>query len=203
MADAAAGLLVSTLRAPAAALGLIEGVADGLAGAARLAGGALADDPARRRAVAVGGYTAPAVLAGSIGVASTVGPNISVLIVAFLVRVAGIGFVETAQHAAITTHAPADLRGSAFGLLAGIQSLGTTVGVRCIDACSVQLRRMDAGRRLCCSRRPTIRRKGRRPLTPTIGAIGWLRASPRPRRAISPVKAVLRCAWAGARARAG
>ena len=37
--------LTSTLGAPAAALGLIEGVADGLAGAARFAGGALADDP--------------------------------------------------------------------------------------------------------------------------------------------------------------
>ena len=50
--------LTSTLGAPAAALGLIEGVADGLAGAARRGGGALADDPDRRRATAVGGYTA-------------------------------------------------------------------------------------------------------------------------------------------------
>ena len=49
--------LTSTLGAPAAALGAIEGVADGLAGAARLAGGALADDPRRRRATAVGGYS--------------------------------------------------------------------------------------------------------------------------------------------------
>ena len=51
-----------TLGAPASALGLIEGVADALAGAARLAGGALADDPHRRRALAVGGYTTTAVL---------------------------------------------------------------------------------------------------------------------------------------------
>src|SRR5204863_2982293 len=40
----------------AAALGLIEGIADGASGAARFAGGPLADDPARRRATAVGGY---------------------------------------------------------------------------------------------------------------------------------------------------
>src|SRR5688572_102967 len=53
-------LLTSTLGAPAAALGLIEGVSDGLAGAARLGGGALADDPARRRTIAVGGYTTTA-----------------------------------------------------------------------------------------------------------------------------------------------
>jgi hypothetical protein len=38
-------LLTATLGAPAAALGLIEGIADGLAGIARLVGGAIADDP--------------------------------------------------------------------------------------------------------------------------------------------------------------
>ena len=36
----------------------------------------------------------------------------------------GIRCAETAEHAAVATHAPIDLRGSAFGLLAGIQSLG-------------------------------------------------------------------------------
>ncbi|WP_254897379.1 MFS transporter [Amycolatopsis sp. Hca4] len=65
-------LLTSTLGAPAAALGLIEGISDGLAGAARLAGGALADDPARRRNVAVGGYTSTAALASLTGAATTV-----------------------------------------------------------------------------------------------------------------------------------
>jgi predicted MFS family arabinose efflux permease len=50
------GLLTATLGVPAAALGLIEGIADGLAGTARLVGGALADDPRRRRVLAVGGY---------------------------------------------------------------------------------------------------------------------------------------------------
>jgi MFS family permease len=61
--------LTSTLGAPAAALGLIEGVADGLGGAARLAGGALADDPGSRRTTAIGGYTATAVLSALIGAA--------------------------------------------------------------------------------------------------------------------------------------
>jgi len=65
-------LLTSTLGAPASALGLIEGVSDRLAGVARLGGGALADDPHRRRAVAVGGYTTTAVLAAGTGVASSV-----------------------------------------------------------------------------------------------------------------------------------
>lgn len=65
-------LLTSTLDAPAAALGIIEGVADGLSGAARFAGGALADDPHRRRVIAVGGYGTTAVLSGLIGVATSV-----------------------------------------------------------------------------------------------------------------------------------
>lgn len=65
-------LLTSTLGAPASVLGLIEGVSNGLAGAARLGGGALADDPHRRRAVAIGGYTTTAVLAAGTGVATSV-----------------------------------------------------------------------------------------------------------------------------------
>jgi MFS family permease len=64
-------LVTSTLRAPAATLGVIEGVSDGLAGLARLAGGAIADDPARRRVTAVGGYTTTAVLAAATAAATT------------------------------------------------------------------------------------------------------------------------------------
>ena len=65
-------LLTATLGGPASALGLIEGIADGLAGAARLGGGALADDPDRRQTVAVGGYTTSVVLVGLIGAATAV-----------------------------------------------------------------------------------------------------------------------------------
>jgi hypothetical protein len=65
-------LLTATLGAPASALGLIEGLSDGLAGAARLAGGAIADDPRRRRAQAVAGYTTTAVLSSLIGAATAV-----------------------------------------------------------------------------------------------------------------------------------
>lgn len=42
----------------------------------------------------------------------------------FVLAGVGIGCVETAEHAAVATHASVDLRGSAFGLLATIQSLG-------------------------------------------------------------------------------
>ena len=65
-------LLTTTLGAPASALGLIEGVSDGLAGLARFGGGALSDDPNRRRAIAVGGYASTAVLSSATGAATAV-----------------------------------------------------------------------------------------------------------------------------------
>lgn len=63
--------LTATLGAPAAALGLIEGVADAASGVAKLVGGALADEPKRRRGVAVGGYLTTAVLSSAIGAATS------------------------------------------------------------------------------------------------------------------------------------
>jgi hypothetical protein len=36
----------------------------------------------------------------------------------------GIGAAETAEHAAVASLAPADVRGSAFGVLAAVQSAG-------------------------------------------------------------------------------
>ncbi len=65
-------LLTSTLGAPASALGIIEGISDGGAGLARFVGGALADDPHRRRNTAVGGYAATAVLTAATGGATAV-----------------------------------------------------------------------------------------------------------------------------------
>ena len=62
-----ASFVTITLGAPVVVLGLIEGLADGLAGLARFAGGALADDASRRRTVALGGYSLTALLAALIG----------------------------------------------------------------------------------------------------------------------------------------
>lgn len=64
-------LVTSVLGASAATLGIIEGVSDWLAGISQLLGGALSDDPDKRRAVATGGYATTAVLSSLIGVAAT------------------------------------------------------------------------------------------------------------------------------------
>ena len=52
------------------------------------------------------------------------GPSISVLAIAFVLAGVGIGCVETAEHAAVASFAPNEVRGSAFGLLAAVQSVG-------------------------------------------------------------------------------
>jgi hypothetical protein len=63
--------LTSTLGAPAAALGAIEVLPTGSLGLRVFAGGALADDPHRRRDTAVAGYTATAVLTAAVGLSTT------------------------------------------------------------------------------------------------------------------------------------
>jgi MFS family permease len=52
---------LTTLGAPAFALGVIEGVADGLSSFAKLAGGWIADRPHRRKPTGIAGYTATAI----------------------------------------------------------------------------------------------------------------------------------------------
>jgi hypothetical protein len=52
------------------------------------------------------------------------GARLAVLRARFVAAGVAIGCVETSEHAAIATAAPTRLRGSAFGLLAVIQSVG-------------------------------------------------------------------------------
>ncbi|HET6663595.1 MAG TPA: MFS transporter [Acidimicrobiales bacterium] len=117
-------LLTSTLGAPAAALGAIEGVSDGLAGLARLGGGALADDPQRRQRVAVGGYTTTAVLS-----AATAGATASWQ-VAVLRAGAGTarGLRVPARNALLADVVPASAYGRAYGFERAMDNLGAIIG---------------------------------------------------------------------------
>ena len=117
-------LLVSTLGASAAILGLIEGIADGLAGLARLAGGALADDPARRRATAVGGYISTAVLSALIGVASAVWQVAVLRVGAWISR----GLRVPARNALLADMVPASTYGRAYGFERAMDNLGAIGG---------------------------------------------------------------------------
>jgi MFS family permease len=117
-------LLTGTLGAPAAALGVIEGVADGLAGVARFGGGALADDPQRRRAVAVGGYGTTAVLSGLIGVATSVWQVAILRSGAWAAR----GLRVPARNALLADVVPAGTYGRAYGFERAMDNLGAILG---------------------------------------------------------------------------
>jgi MFS family permease len=112
------------LHAPAAALGLIEGISDGLAGVARLAGGGLADDPRRRRAVAVGGYASTAVLSAAIGAATSVWQVGLLRAGAWAAR----GLRVPARNALLADVVPPSAHGRAYGFERMMDNLGAIIG---------------------------------------------------------------------------
>ena len=116
--------VTSTLGGSAAALGVIEGVADGLAGLARLAGGALADDPARRRSTAVGGYASTAVLSGLIGTATAVWQVGVLRAGAWSAR----GLRVPSRNALLADAVPPDSYGRAYGFERMMDNLGAIGG---------------------------------------------------------------------------
>lgn len=117
-------LLTSTLGAPAAALGLIEGIADGAAGAARFAGGVFADDPERRRTVAVGGYTVTAILSSLIGLATAVWQVAVLRVGAWLAR----GIRVPARNALLADITGPGTYGRAYGFERMMDNLGAVGG---------------------------------------------------------------------------
>ncbi len=119
-----ASFVTATLGAPAAALGLIEGISEGLAGAGRFVGGALADDPRRRRTVAVGGYTATAVLSALIGTTTSVVQAGVLRGAAWAAR----GLRVPARNALLADVVPAEAYGRAYGFERTMDNLGAIVG---------------------------------------------------------------------------
>lgn len=116
--------LTSLLGAPAAALGVIEGLADGAAGLARFGGGALADEPARRRRVALGGYSATAILSSLIGVATAAWQVGMFRIAAWIAR----GLRVPARNALLADVVPAEAYGRAYGFERAMDNLGAIGG---------------------------------------------------------------------------
>jgi MFS family permease len=119
-----ASFVTATLGAPAAALGLIEGVSDGLAGVGRFVGGALADDPQRRRTVAVGGYSATAILSALIGVTTSAVQAGVLRGAAWAAR----GLRVPARNALLADVVPDGAYGRAYGFERTMDNLGAIVG---------------------------------------------------------------------------
>lgn len=117
-------LLTNTLHAPASALGLIEGISDATAGLARLAGGALADDPGRRRNVAVGGYTSTAVLSAGLSVVAAPWQAGLLRAGAWGAR----GLRVPARNALLADIVPPAVYGRAYGFERAMDNLGAIGG---------------------------------------------------------------------------
>lgn len=115
--------VVGTLAAPPVALGLIEGVAEATAAAAKLGSGRLADRQQRRPIIATG-YALSAVAKPAIGLA-TAWPG--VLAGRFMDRL-GKGVRTPPRDALIADETPTSARGRAFGFHRAADTAGAVVG---------------------------------------------------------------------------
>ncbi len=116
--------LVTVLGAPAAALGLIEGIADALSGVAKVVGGALADDPGRRRSVAVGGYTLTALLSALIGISTAIWQVAIFRTAAWTAR----GIRGPSRNALLADAVDPTAYGRAYGFERAMDNAGAVIG---------------------------------------------------------------------------
>jgi len=116
--------ITHTLGGSAGALGLIEGVSDGLAGIAKLAGGSAANDETRRRNLAAGGYVVTGIATAAIGAAGTVWQAGILRATAWVAR----GARGPAKNALLASLAPPEAYGRAFGYERTMDHLGAVVG---------------------------------------------------------------------------
>lgn len=116
--------LTSVLGGSAAALGLIEGVSDALTGTMKVIGGPLANDPARRRRLATGGYIVTAAATAAIGFATAVWQVGVLRALAWAAR----GIRSPARDALLGSLARPQTFGRAFGLERAGDNLGAVVG---------------------------------------------------------------------------
>jgi len=116
--------LTSTLHAGPGALGAIDGVADALTGVAKLAGGPLANNPARRVRLAASGYLGTAVATATIGL------TIAVWQVAILRAIAWAsrGIRSPARDMLLTSLAEEGSFGRAFGVERAGDNAGAIIG---------------------------------------------------------------------------
>jgi len=118
------GFLAGTLATTPAALGVIEGVAVALIGAARVAGGTPADDRRKRRIVNVGGYAGTAIIGGLIGVAGNAAQAGLLRAGEFTAR----GARSPIRYAQVSDRVEAPHYGRALGLERGLRHLGAVGG---------------------------------------------------------------------------
>jgi MFS family permease len=116
--------VTATLHSGPGALGLIEGVSDALVGVAKLAGGPIAADPDRRRALVRGGYVGTALATGAIGLTVAIWQVAVLRALAWMSR----GIRSPARDAMLYSLVPANAYGRASGLERAGDNLGAVGG---------------------------------------------------------------------------
>lgn len=117
-------VLLAGLGAPAYALGVIEGVADGLSAMAKVIGGWLADRPALRKPLAIGGYLVTGLSTFAFGFV-TRWPQI---LVARAVGWTGRGIRGPSRDVLLVEAVTPERLGSAFGLERAMDTVGAVLG---------------------------------------------------------------------------
>ncbi len=117
-------LLASLPGAPAAALGVIEGVAEATAAAVKVVSGRLSDRATRRKPLVVAGYAVSSAVRPLVALAA-IWPH--VLLVRFLDRI-GKGVRSAPRDALIAEVTPPERRGAAYGLHRAMDNAGAVAG---------------------------------------------------------------------------
>jgi MFS family permease len=116
--------LVVNLGASAAALGLIEGIAEATAQITRVFSGWLSDMLGKRKALVVAGYGLAAATKPLFPLATSIG---LVLFARFVDRI-GKGIRAAPRDALIADLTPIEAQGTAFGLRQSLDTIGATIG---------------------------------------------------------------------------
>jgi MFS family permease len=116
--------LTVNLGASAAALGLVEGIAEAAAQVSRVFSGWLSDVLGKRKALAVAGYGLAAVTKPLFPLANSIG---LVLFARFVDRI-GKGIRGAPRDALVADVTPKGSRGAAFGLRQSLDTIGATIG---------------------------------------------------------------------------
>lgn len=116
--------VTTVLRGSAGSLGIVEGISDGLLGLATLIGGGLSNDERRRLQLARGGYLSMAVATGLIGLTVALWQVIVLRAASWMAR----GLRSPARDSILTSLAPSDAYGRAFGIERAGDNLGAVIG---------------------------------------------------------------------------
>ena len=116
--------LVTSLGASAATVGLIEGIAEGMAPIVKMFSGSLSDYLGNRKWLAVSGYALGALSKPLFAIA----PGAGVVLGARVIDRIGKGIRGAPRDALVADIAPSHLRGAAFGLRQALDTVGAFLG---------------------------------------------------------------------------